>query len=195
MRFPLASNIVQSRYCDKRRFLRVGLGFLIRMLARLPPLNALRAFEAAARHMSFARAAAELNVTPAAVSHQIKALEEDLGVDLFHRRNRGLELSEPGRALLPDLGEAFARIRAGVGRVRRDNDGGTLTVTTAPSFAAKWLVLRLHRFAERHPEIDVRLTSSDAIVDLAASDIDVAIPSRTRSSRCAARASSRARRG
>src|SRR3954470_2026401 len=94
--------------------------------SRLPPLNALRAFEAAARHMSFARAAAELNVTPAAISHQIRALEEDLGVDLFHRRNRGLELSEPGRALLPDLGEAFARIRAGVGRLRRDHDAGTL---------------------------------------------------------------------
>jgi LysR family glycine cleavage system transcriptional activator len=145
------------------------------MIPRLPPLNALRAFEAAARHMSFARAAAELNVTPAAISHQIRTLEEDLGVELFHRRNRGLELSDPGRVLLPDLSEAFARIRAGIRRVRREHDAGTLTVTMAPSFAAKWLVLRLYRFAERHPEIDVRVTSSDALVDLAATDIDAAI--------------------
>jgi LysR family glycine cleavage system transcriptional activator len=147
----------------------------MRMPGHLPPLNALRAFEAAARHMSFSRAAAELNVTPAAISHQIRALEDDLGVRLFRRLNRSLELTESARQLLPDLADAFERIRAGVGRLRRHNETGTLTVTTAPSLAAKWLVLRLHRFAERHPEIDVRVTASDGIVDLAAGEIDMAI--------------------
>jgi LysR family glycine cleavage system transcriptional activator len=144
-------------------------------MERLPPLNALRAFEAAARHMSFSRAANELNVTPAAVSHQIRALEEDLGARLFRRLNRSLELTPSARLLLPDLAEAFGRIQAGVGRLRRHNETGTLTVTTSPSFAAKWLVLRLHRFAERHPEIDVRVTASDAVVDLAAAEVDIAI--------------------
>jgi LysR family glycine cleavage system transcriptional activator len=142
---------------------------------RLPPLNALRAFEAAARLMSFSRAADELAVTPAAVSHQIRALEEDLGTRLFRRLNRALELTDSGRLLLPDLAEAFGRIQAGVGRLRRHNATGTLTVTTSPSFAAKWLVLRLHRFAERHPEIDVRVTASDTVVDLASGDVDIAI--------------------
>jgi LysR family transcriptional regulator, glycine cleavage system transcriptional activator len=141
----------------------------------LPPLSALRAFEAAARHMSFSKAADELAVTPAAISHQVHALEEDLGVRLFHRRNRQVALTASARVLLPGLSEAFAGIQASVRRLRSHNDTGTLTVTASPSFAAKWLVLRLHRFQQRCPDIDVRISASDAVVDLTRGDFDIAI--------------------
>ena len=141
----------------------------------LPPLTALRAFEAAARHMSFSKAADELNVTPAAVSHQIHALEQDLGVFLFHRMNRAIELTASGQVLLPGLTEAFTGIQSAVRRLRAHNDTGTLTVTASPSIAAKWLVLRLHRFQERHPEIDVRISATDEVVDLTRGDFDIAI--------------------
>jgi len=145
------------------------------MNGHLPPLSALRTFEAAARHMSFSKAADELHVTPAAVSHQIHALEEDLGVRLFNRMNRSIELTASARVLLPGLTEAFAGIQSSVRRLRAHNDTGTLTVTASPSFAAKWLVLRLHRFQEQHPEVDVRISATDAIVDLAKGDFDIAI--------------------
>jgi LysR family glycine cleavage system transcriptional activator len=141
----------------------------------LPPLSALRAFEAAARHTSFSKAAEELFVTPAAISHQIHALEQDLGVRLFHRLNRSIELSASGRVLLPGLVEAFAEIRASVRRLRAHNDTGSLTMTASPSFAAKWLVLRLHRFQERCAEIDVRISATDEVVDLTKGDFDIAI--------------------
>jgi LysR family transcriptional regulator, glycine cleavage system transcriptional activator len=159
----------------KREFLSNGLDFLIRMNSHLPPLSALRAFEAAARHMSFSKAADELHVTPAAVSHQIHALEEDLGVRLFHRMNRAIELTASARVLFPGLSEAFAGIQSSVRRLRAHNDTGTLTVTASPSIAGKWLVLRLHRFQEQHPEIDVRISATDAIVDLTRGDFDIAI--------------------
>src|SRR5207253_5248588 len=132
----------------------------------LPPLSALRAFEAAARHMSFSKAADELHVTPAAISHQIHTLEEDLGVRLFHRLNRSIELTASARVLLPGLSDAFAGIQASVRRLRAHNDTGTLTVTASPSIAAKWLVLRLHNFQARHPDIDVRISTSDDLVHL-----------------------------
>jgi LysR family glycine cleavage system transcriptional activator len=138
-------------------------------------LSALRAFEAAARHMSFSKAADELHVTPAAVSHQIHALEEDLGVRLFYRMNRSIELTASARVLLPGLSEAFAGIQSSVRRLRAHNDTGTLTVTASPSFAAKWLVLRLHRFQEQWPEVDVRISASDDVVDLGKGDFDIAI--------------------
>jgi LysR family transcriptional regulator, glycine cleavage system transcriptional activator len=141
----------------------------------LPALSALRAFEAAARLKSFSKAADELNVTPAAISHQIHALEADLGVSLFHRHSRSVELTASARLLLPGLSEAFAGIQASVRRLRAHNDTGTLTVTASPSIAAKWLVLRLHRFQEQYPDIDVRISTSDAIVDLAKGDFDLAI--------------------
>jgi LysR family transcriptional regulator, glycine cleavage system transcriptional activator len=141
----------------------------------LPPLSALRAFETAARHMSFSKAADELHVTPAAVSHQIHALEEDLGVKLFHRMNRSIELTASARVLLPGLSEAFAGIQSSVRRLRAHNDTGTLTVTASPSFAAKWLVLRLHLFQEQHSAIDVRISATDDVVDLTRGDFDVAI--------------------
>ncbi|HEV2300340.1 MAG TPA: transcriptional regulator GcvA [Stellaceae bacterium] len=142
---------------------------------RLPPLNALRAFEAAARHASFSKAAQELNVTPAAISHQIAALEEDLGVQLFHRLNRAIALTPSARVLLPGLTEAFAGIQSSLRRLRAHNDTGTLTVTASPSFAAKWLVMRLHRFQAAHPDIEVRLSATDEVVDLARGDFDLAI--------------------
>ena len=142
---------------------------------RLPPLSALRAFEAAARLRSFTRAAAELHVTPAAISHQIHALEADLGVRLFRRRSRAVEPTVSARLLLPGLSDGFAEIQAAVRRLRAHNDTGTLTVTASPSLAAKWLVLRLHRFQALHPEIDVRLSATDEVVDLAQGDFDLAI--------------------
>ncbi|MGE0718865.1 MAG: transcriptional regulator GcvA [Alphaproteobacteria bacterium] len=125
----------------------------------LPPLNALRAFEAAARHLSFTRAADELAVTQAAISHQIKSLEDWLGVLLFRRLPRRLELTEGGRDLLASIREAFDRIEAAVGRARRNDQTGPLTVSVVPSFAAKWLVPRLGRFQAEHPDIDVRLAA------------------------------------
>jgi LysR family transcriptional regulator, glycine cleavage system transcriptional activator len=137
------------------------------MNGHLPPLSALRAFEATARLRSFSKAAGELNVTPAAISHQIHALEEDLGIRLFHRLNRSIELTASARVLLPGLTEAFAGIQASVRRLRAHNDTGTLTATASPSFAAKWLVLRLHRFQTHWPDIDVRISATDDVVDLA----------------------------
>lgn len=129
------------------------------MYARLPPLNAMKAFEAAGRHLSVKKAAAELNVTPAAVSHQIKALEDLLGVKLFLRRNRALELTEAARACLPKLREGFDSLAQAVERLRAHQGGGMLTVSVAPSFAARWLMPRLHRFLESHPETDVRVSA------------------------------------
>jgi LysR family transcriptional regulator, glycine cleavage system transcriptional activator len=141
----------------------------------LPPLSALRAFEAAARLESFSKAADELRVTPAAISHQIAALEADLGVSLFRRRNRAVELTASARVLLPGLTEAFTGIQTSVRRLRAHNDTGTLTVTASPSFAGKWLVQRLHRFQEAWPEIDVRISATDTVVDLLRGDFDIAI--------------------
>src|SRR5437660_7674808 len=150
----------------KREDFSDGLEKLISMNGHLPPLSALRAFEAAARLMSFSKAADELNVTPAAISHQIHALEQDLGVRLFNRQSRSVELTASAKLLLPGLSEAFAGIQASVRRLRAHNDTGTLTVTASPSIAAKWLVLRLHHFQAQHPDIDVRLSATDEIVDL-----------------------------
>jgi LysR family transcriptional regulator, glycine cleavage system transcriptional activator len=147
----------------------------MRSNGRLPPLSALRAFEAAARLQSFSKAADELNVTPAAISHQIHALEEDLGVGLFERRNRAVELTASARVLLPGLSEAFSGMQTSVRRLRAHNDTGTLNVTASPSFAGKWLVQRLHRFQEQYPEIDVRISATDALVDLMRADFDIAI--------------------
>jgi LysR family glycine cleavage system transcriptional activator len=129
------------------------------MANRLPPLNALRAFEAAARHLSVKKAAIELNVTPAAVSHQIRMLEDYLGVQLFHRYNRALELTDAARASLPKLREGFDCLVQAVERLRSHVSGGVLTVSAAPSFAARWLMPRLHRFIAAHPEVDVRVSA------------------------------------
>lgn len=144
-------------------------------MARLPPLNALRAFEAAARHLSFNAAAEELNVTPAAISHQVKALEADLGVQLFRRLNRAVRLTDAGQACLPGLRDGFERIAEAVARARQGNSVGPLTVTTSPAIAAKWLVPRLERFRDRYPAIDLRIDASMRIVDLVREDVHVGL--------------------
>jgi DNA-binding transcriptional LysR family regulator len=141
----------------------------------LPPLNALRAFEAAARHLSFTRAAEELHVTQAAVSHQVKGLEDRLGVALFRRLPRRLILTEAGQALLPDLRDAFQRMAAAVDRVSARGAVGTLTVSSMTTITMTWLVPRLPRFQATHPEIDVRLTTTQRLVDFTREDVDVAV--------------------
>lgn len=145
------------------------------MAERLPPLNTLRAFEAAARTLSFTKAAEELFVTQAAISHQIRTLEDALGLKLFRRLNRGLMLTEEGQLFLPPVRDALAMLAAGVGRLRKAEATGALNVSTLPSFAATWLVPRLPRFRAVHPEIDIRLTASEHVVDFAREDVDVAI--------------------
>lgn len=135
------------------------------MAYRLPPLNAFRAFEAAARHLSFKKAAAELHVTPAAISHMIKALEDQLGVKLFRRLTRALELTDAGRAALPKVQEAFDSLAVAVERTRSHAQGGVLAVSAPPLFAARWLVPRLHRFTALHPEIKLRISSAVAAID------------------------------
>jgi LysR family glycine cleavage system transcriptional activator len=151
------------------------------------PLNALKAFEAAARHLSFSKAAEELHVTPAAVSQQIKTLEDLLGIQLFHRLNRSLALTRAGQAGLPKLSEGFLRLNEGIRSIREQEEGCHLTVWMAPSFAAKWLVPRLHRFADRYPDIDLRISASIDLIDSAGArnsipaeafrqnDVDIAI--------------------
>jgi len=141
----------------------------------LPPLTALRAFEAAARHGSFKGAAAELHVTPAAVSHQINALEAHLGVALFRRLTRQVRLTAAGEAGLADLSAGFALLAQGVDKMRAEETGGVLTVGTTPSFAAKWLVLRLEGFRRANPGIDVRLDARIDLIDFARDDVDLAI--------------------
>ena len=116
------------------------------MAERLPPLNALRCFDVAAKHLSFTKAAAELNVTHSAVSHQIKALEEWLGTPLFRRVNRGLLLTEPGQAYLKPVRESFQKLGEATWRLKAKGRSGPLTVSVMPSFASKWLVPRLRRF-------------------------------------------------
>jgi len=142
---------------------------------RLPSLNALRAFEAAARHRSFTKAAQELNVTQAAVSHQIKALEESLGLPLFERLNRALVLTDAGREYLPILSEAFDLIDVATRRLARSHSQGALKISIIPSFAAKWVLPRLPRFRERHPDIDVLLSAKEAMVDFGRDDIDIGL--------------------
>lgn len=144
-------------------------------MARLPPLNAMRAFDAAARHLSFTRAADELSVTQAAISHQVKALEQDLGAPLFKRLNRTLALTEEGQALLPFVRGAFDQLNAGVRELERFCAGGTLTVTAPPTFAGEWLVPRLGRLHLDHPEIDLRLNASSRRVDLVREGFDCGI--------------------
>ncbi|MCI2395435.1 transcriptional regulator GcvA [Aliiroseovarius sediminis] len=145
------------------------------MTERLPPLTALRAFDAAARHMSFQRAAAELNVTPAALSFQIKSLEEHFGAPLFKRLNRAVELTEAGRILAPGAAQGFNALTAAWRAARRSVESSALTVTAGPAFIAKWLAPRLSAFAHTHPDIELRVAASLRIMDLTADEVDVAI--------------------
>lgn len=139
------------------------------------PLNALRAFEASARHLSFTRAAIELCVTQAAVSHQVKLLEERLGASLFHRLPRGLALTDEGRALLPTLEEAFDRIGGLLDQFEGGRFREVLTVGAVGTFAVGWLLPRLSRFREAHPFVDLRLSTNNNRVDIAAEGLDYAI--------------------
>ena len=141
----------------------------------LPPLTALRAFEAAARRLSFKDAAEELHVTPAALSLQIRNLEEHLGQPLFRRLNRAVELTEAGRALTGPATEGFETLRTGWRAARRLQDTGALTVTAGPAFTAKWLAPRLFAFAQDHPEIELRFVASLRLMDFARDEVDVAI--------------------
>ena len=127
----------------------------------LPSLNGVKAFEAAARRGGFAGAAEELNVTPAAISQQIKQLEDQLGCELFRRSNRNLVLTDEGQACLPGLAEAFERIVQALEQIDAAGQAGPLTVSVAPSFAAKWLMPRLSKFQQLHPAIDVRVIPTD----------------------------------
>jgi LysR family glycine cleavage system transcriptional activator len=145
------------------------------MQKKLPPLNALRAFEAGARHLSFTRAADELHVTQAAVSHQVKALEAYLGYPLFKRMTRKLGLTEQGRVLFPVVSEAFMRIADTADDLRNAGDSRTLTISVTPAFGARWLVYRLPRFWQKHPEIDLKVHHSIHCADLRYDDVDVAI--------------------
>ena len=145
------------------------------MLRRLPPLNALKAFEAAARSASFTRAAEELDVTHAAVSQQVKALEATLGLKLFSRERQRLVITEAGGEYLAVIRDALDRIALGTERLMQRQSAGVLTVSASPDFTAKWLVHRLGRFAERHPQIDLRVSATMHHVDFAREDVDLAI--------------------
>jgi len=140
------------------------------MIYRLPPLNALRVFEAAARHLSFKEAASELNITQAAVSHQVKSLEEYLGVELFRRSGRGVQLTEAARACLPRLREGFDALAAAVELIRERGAETDLMITAPPVFTARWLMPRLADFSKRHPKIEVRVVGSSKMVDAGALD-------------------------
>lgn len=141
----------------------------------LPPLKALQFFEAAGRHLSFTRAAHELHVTQAAVSHQIKNLEGRLGVQLFRRLNRRLLLTEEGQIYLPAVREALRHIGHATEQLLAMHKTGVLTVSVLPSFASKWLVPRLHKFRERYPDVDVRVSAFEWLVDFGRDEVDLAI--------------------
>jgi LysR family transcriptional regulator, glycine cleavage system transcriptional activator len=144
------------------------------MLRRLPSLNAVKAFEAAARSESFTRAAEELCVTQAAVSQQVKALELTLGIKLFNRERQRLVITEAGREYLAVVRDAFDRLALGTSRLIERQSSGVLTISTSPDFAAKWLVHRLGQFADAH-EIDLRVSATVQHVDLAREQVDVAV--------------------
>src|SRR5580700_9076495 len=141
----------------------------------LPPLTALRAFEAAARHLSLSLAANELNVTPAAIRHQIRQFEDYIGLPVFERNGRGLALTDAGAAGVRDLREAFAHLSAAMDAIGSLGETGTLSVSVTPSFAAKWLLPRLESFEREYREIDVHVSVSMQLADFARDRIDVAI--------------------
>ena len=145
------------------------------MARRLPPLNGLRAFEASARYLSFTKAAEELNVTPAAVSQQVKSLEEYFGVQLFKRLTRALMLTDSGQLVLPILQEGFDKLAEADRILRSRQDKRILTVSLAPSFGAKWLVPRLDRFRRAYPDYDIRIDATDTRADFRRDNVDIAL--------------------
>ena len=145
------------------------------MRRNLPPLRALRAFEAAARHSSFAKAAQELGVTPGAISHQIKSLEDWLGAPVFERLTRALRLTDIGARALPFLTEGFDALAAGTAQLKSGQDTSLLTVSVSPGFGSLWLVPRLDKFRRQHPEIELRIDGTDRLIDLTRGEADLAI--------------------
>jgi len=145
------------------------------MPGRFPPLNALRTFECAGRHLSFVHAADELNVTPGAVSRQVKALEDWFGAPLFHRRHKQVLLTPLGRNYLQAVGEPLERIASATERARRERTDRPIAICCYPTFALRWLVPRWGHFYDRHPEIDVQLTTTLQPVDFTRGDVDAAV--------------------
>lgn len=145
------------------------------MPRQIPPLNALRAFEAVARHLSFTGAADELGVTQGAVSQQVKKLEAHLGLLMFRRVHQGLLLTDAGQTYLPVVRDAFDGLALGTRNMQSRERGGVLTVSVSAGFATKWLVPRSHRFYERHPEIDLRISTSQEHINFARGDVDLAV--------------------
>ena len=141
----------------------------------MPALSALRAFEAAARHLSLTQAARELSVTPGALSHQIRGLEEFLGTKLFERRVRAIALTAAGKQLYPGLQTGFAHIREAVQSLQAPHAAHVLVVSTSPGLTSKWLAARLYRFGAAYPDIDVRISSSAANANFATDGIDLAV--------------------
>jgi len=141
----------------------------------MPPLNALRAFEATARHRSFSKAADELHVTPAALSHQIRGLEDLLGLKLFLRRARAIELTDAARLIYPGIRTGFEHLRAAVEQLDRARQDRILVVSASPGLTAKWLVPRIYRFLEKHPDIDTRISASSGFSDFVTDGVDVGI--------------------
>ena len=142
---------------------------------RLPPLNALRAFEVAARQLSFVKAGAELNVTPAAVSQQIKKLEEYFQVQLFRRKNRHLALTYEAQLIPSNIRDGFEKISSSVRSIQRRKEHGFITVSATPAFASKWLVPRLNRWVSHYPETDIRISASLDLADFERTGIDLSI--------------------
>lgn len=145
------------------------------MRRRLPPLSALRAFEAAARHGSFKHAADELAVTPTAISHQVRALEAHAGTALFERRTRKVVLTEAGQQLFPVLRDGLDSFAEAMARLTRRRAGAQVTISATVAFTARWLVPRMTAFHARHPEITLQIQASDEVVDMATAGVDVAI--------------------
>ena len=145
------------------------------MPRKLPPLNALRVFEAAARHLSFTRAAEELNLTPSAISHQMKSLEDLLGLKLFERRQRKVVLTSAGGRYYPALRQAFDQMNEATEDLKAEDSSGSLTVNVLPTFAMRWLVPQLSTFQKRHPEIEVRMTTNVEAIDFNRVEADAAI--------------------
>ena len=142
---------------------------------RLPPLNALRAFEATARHVSFSKAADELFVTPSALSYQVRQLEEHLGQKLFERLNRAIALTAAGEKLYPGIHTGLLAMSEAVGSLKNATPDDVLVVSTGPAFAAKWLAPRMYRFIEAHPDIELQLSANLKLIDLNSDDADVAL--------------------
>lgn len=144
-------------------------------MRKIPPVNAVRAFEAASRHLQFQHAAEELGVTPSALSYQIRQLEDFLGVQLFRRLNRTVELTKEGRIISPGVIAAFEQMEESFALLSADTEDRTLTISTGPAFSAKWLAPRIHSYLEEYPDIDFRLSANLKLVDFDRDDVDAAI--------------------